>query len=460
MPKLTSSKKSFILLLLFTFLITAGAKCGSLPEGAIYQGQPKPVSLKYWKVFEESDNIGELIGNYKKANPYISIDYKTFTAEEYEDELLNALAEDRGPDIFSVHTTATRKYQTKITALPASLNLLTSIQVGTVKKETFTKQYTKRTLNLRDLKLLFPDVIYDNQVINNEIYGLPLSIDTLALFYNKDLLNNAGITSPPKNWQQFVEQVIRLTKKDQQSNIVQAGTALGTANNVARATDILSLLMMQSGTPMTDEYGNPTFSGKPRGYTEEEPPAANALNFYNSFASPTNEAYTWNEMMPNSREAFIAGLTAFYLGYAYDIPTIKTQAPKLHFEIAPIPQLGEPAVNFANYWIETVSKKSQHPNEAWDFILYVTTKAENNKTFITRAQKPIALRELIEWQKEDLVLSPFADQILTSRSWYKGKDPQAAERIFLQMISDNLLGIMFTRDIIGQAVSKIEYTYR
>jgi multiple sugar transport system substrate-binding protein len=282
----------------------------------------------------------------------------------------------------------------------------------------------------------------------------------LALFYNRDLLNNAGISTPPKDWKEFSDDVIKITKQDSKGNIIQAGAAIGTADNVARSMDILSLIMMQNGTQMTDANGYPTFNLLPQNLTRQTLPAVEALNYYTSFASPSTQAYTWNTNMPNSLESFMSGKTAFYFGYAYNIPTIKTQAPKLNFEISTVPQIpGGNAINFANYWAETVSKKSQHANEAWDFILFIAANKDNNKIFLDQSKKPTALRELISGQLDDLELSAFANQILTAKSWYKGKNAITAEEIFKQMIRDNLQGALPTEQIISLGVQKVNQTY-
>lgn len=453
------SIRTLTLLFLAAFLITSGFKCGGPPAG-LTAGKPTPVTLAYWNVFEESYNIGDLINAYQKEHPHITIEYKNFTYAEYEETLLNAFAEDRGPDIFSINTTWMRKYQPKIAALPATVTIPYQVTRGTIKKEIFTENRTTKTLTLKDIKSLYPDVIYDNQVIDNQIYGLPLSIDTLALFYNRDLLNNAGISAPPKTWDEFNADVIKLTKQDAKGNIIQAGAAIGTADNVARSTDILSLIMMQNGTQMTDAAGRPTFNQMPQNLNRQYLPSVEALNYYTSFASPATQSYTWNVNMPSSLESFMNGKAAFYLGYAYNIPTIKTQAPKLNFEITTAPQIdANNSINFANYWVETVSKKSQHLNEAWDFILYIAANKDNNKTFLTQSGKPAALRELRASQLDDLELSAFASQILTAKSWYKGKNAITAEEIFKQMIRDNLEGALPTEQIISLGAQKISQTY-
>jgi multiple sugar transport system substrate-binding protein len=464
------NKKLIIVALLFAFLATTGAQCGSVPcpggLSACKAGKATPITITYWKVYDEKSNFSELINLYQKQNPYISIQYKTFTAAEYEEELINALAEDRGPDIFSIQTAWTHEYQPKIAPLPEKIKIFQTFESGTIKKMTYSGVATKNSLTVRNVKELFPDVVSDNQIIDNKIYGLPLSLDSMALFYNRDLLNNAGITAPPVTWDEFVSQVTRLTKLDEDGNIISAGAAIGTADNVSRSTDLLSLLMMQSGLPMTDNLGYANFHKNPATYSGEGLLASSALNFYNSFAAPSTEVYTWDSDMPNSRQAFIEGRTAFYFGYAYDIPAIQTQGKKIKFDITPMPQQSANAVNFANYWVETVSKKSKNMNEAWDFITYITANADNNKKYLTAAnrlnqQKPVALRSLIQWQSELAgvnLLLPFDEQLLTSKSWYKGKDPSAAENILKTLITNNLLGVDKTEKLIGTAVSQLNQT--
>jgi multiple sugar transport system substrate-binding protein len=452
------SIKIVILLLLATLLITSGFKCGAAPAG-LTLGKPAPITLTYWSVFEEGSNVSDMITAYQKLHPHVTIDYKNFTYEEYEEQLLNAFAEDRGPDLFSINTTWMRKYQPKISSLPATVTIPYQVERGTIKKETYTENRTQATLSLRDIRTLFPDVVYDNQIIDGQIYALPLSIDTMALFYNRDLLNNAGISVPPKTWDDFSTDVIKLTKQDNKGNIIQAGAAIGTADNVARSTDLLSLLMMQNGTPMTNDSGYATFNTRPQNYTSEASPGDQALNYYTSYASPATQVYTWNSAMPNSLTSFMNGKAAFYFGYSYNIATIKAQAPKLNFEITTVPQVSTIPVNFANYWAEAVSKKSVHQNEAWDFIMYMAANKDNNKIYLAQSHKPAALRELISTQQNDLELAPFVSQVLTAKSWYKGKNAIAAEKILKQMIRDNLAGSLPTEQILSLAVQKINQTY-
>ena len=73
------------------------------------------------------------------------------------------------------------------------------------------------------------------------------------MFYNKDLFNTAGIATPPKTWDEFISVIRKLSAKDKFGNLTKSGAAIGAADNVNNAADILSLLMMQTGAKMISE---------------------------------------------------------------------------------------------------------------------------------------------------------------------------------------------------------------
>jgi maltose-binding protein MalE len=145
-------------------------------------------------------------------------------------------------------------------------------------------------------------------------------------------------------------------------------------------------------------------------------------------------------------------------GYSYHLPTIRAQAPKLNFGITKLPQIeGNPPINFANYWVETVSNKSKYANEAWDFIQF-ETRAEQAKTYLTKAKRPTALRALVNEQIDDMGIGIFAEQVLTAKSWYRGADSAAAEKIFAEMIDNTVLGQDKIENIINLAANRVEQT--
>ena len=167
-------------------------------------------------------------------------------------------------------------------------------------------------------------------VRGGKIYGLPLSVDSLALIYNRTMLDNAGITKAPSTWLEVKEAVKKLTLQDDEGNIVQSGIALGGSKNINRTSDILSLLMMQNGTEMVDPTGRKIMFAETSPYSDDKNyrPGMEALRFYSDFAMPSKEVYSWNSAMPEASEAFVTGSLAMMLGYSYQLPIIRTQGAR------------------------------------------------------------------------------------------------------------------------------------
>src|SRR6185503_20327138 len=78
----------------------------------------KKITLKFWKTFEESQNMQPMIDAYQKRHPNISIEYTKKNSDGYEADLLDALASGQGPDIFSINNTWLPQYENKISAAP------------------------------------------------------------------------------------------------------------------------------------------------------------------------------------------------------------------------------------------------------------------------------------------------------------------------------------------------------
>lgn len=456
-----------LIFIIFFLMIFVGTGCTKVESGATKE-KMKKVNLTYWRVWDGPDTFAPIIAKYNELHPFVQVDYKLIRYEEYEQKLLEAFASDRVPDLFSIHNTWTRKYQSRnwLTPMPAQTVMAYPEVKGSIKKEIVTVLRTNVSPSLNDIKSQFVDVVYDDIVIKDNkgkagVYGLPMGIDTLLMFVNRDLFNNAGITEIPKFWNvEFQQTVRRLTKQDNKGQIIQSGVALGGGHNVDRSSDIVSILMMQNGTEMMNlDNTLITFSAKPTdNLSESKIPGEDALRFYTDFANPAKEVYSWNNTMDNSLDLFIRGKVAIIFGYSYMLEQIKAGNPKMNLVVARLPQIEDSdPVNFANYWVETVASKSAHPDEAWDFIKFATA-AEQVPSYLSATKKLTAIRRLVEKQKQDLELGPYVDQVLTSKSWYKGNDANSAEQIMRQMIDSVAKGELNVSQALEEANSKVQQT--
>ncbi|KKR23625.1 MAG: Extracellular solute-binding protein family 1 [Candidatus Yanofskybacteria bacterium GW2011_GWD2_39_48] len=402
--------------------------------GNIGGGTGQKVTLSFWGVYDDRNAFERVIQNFQTANPSIKIIYTLMPYEGYEQELVNALAAGTGPDIFMIQHTWLPKHGDKLVALPAKI--------------PGEKQPLMTAKSFRDQ---YVDVAYDDLVQNDQIYALPLYVDTLGLYYNRDLFNTANITRPPQNWDEFNTDVELLTKLDSYGNIIQSGATIGTAKNINRSTDILMSLMLQSGTNMVDtDRTQATFGANVDGMAVGE----RALKYYTDFANPAVKTYCWNDSQHYSVDAFTEGTAAMMINYSHQVANLNAKASKLNFGIAPLPQISNTDIkNYANYWAVAVANKSQSPNEAWKFITYLTSK-EGATAYLADTNRPSARRDILELQKQDDNLDVFASQALTAKSWYQ-VDAPSIETIFANMIDDVNFHRQSTRDAIQSAESKV-----
>jgi ABC-type glycerol-3-phosphate transport system substrate-binding protein len=449
-----------------------GQGCTNAPDATAVEAS-KRVELKIWGVVDDVDAYEDVFKDYRVLHPNVTFQYRRFRLEEYEDALLNAFAEDRGPDIFLIHNTWIGKYLPKIAPMPASTKVAVQRTTGTVKKVTAYQVETQPSISIKKYKDQYPEAVLrdtirsvnistkpDVRTFEQRIVALPVSMDTLGMYVNKDLLNAAGIATIPTTWTQFQEAIPKLVKQDAEGKLLQAGAAIGTARNVERMPDLLAALMMQNGTEMSSDDGTPTFGLVPAARRDEVdvPPAYQAVSFYTDFANPTKEVYTWNADQASSLDAFLQGKVAFFFGYSYHLPQIRARAPKLNLSISSLPQIeGNPIVNAANYWTWTVSKKTKSSDLAWNVLNFLVTPPEVSK-YLATAKRPAADKSLLSAQLDDEDIGVFSSQVLTAKSWYLGDDPRAMEEAFQVMVEHVLGGVEEIPVAVRNAQSKIAQT--
>ena len=447
--------KLIILSLILVTMLTSGLGCKGLSDEE--KASVKPVTLNYWTVFNDTKVLKGFADAYKQERPYVNVKIKKVRVEEFDDLFVNALADGVAPDIISVHIRDIGKHRSRLLPAPAKVKMSKIYIEGKYAKETKIVQQENTLITPAGLKANFVGTVSNDVVVGDKIYGLPLALDVMALYYNKDLLDQAGIPLPPNTWEELMDAVKSTTKFNEKGDIIQSGATLGTGKNIARSFDILSLLMLQGGVKIAQ--GNyVTFDGGLKSSNTENHPTMNALRFYTDFANPTKDVYTWNEDQGEALDAFAAGKVVFYFGFAYDYPTIKAKAPQINMDIVPVPQLNpNKPTNVANYYVESVVGRTKNPDAAWDFVRFMTTP-DNIKKYTDATKRPTPLRSQIKDQEEDLVLAPFISTILQAENWYHGRDKEVAEKAFNDLIYNYLQPIGVKQTEIQRNVNLIQQT--
>lgn len=410
----------FIILIVIAVLVSSPKPKTTGPTG--------PVNLTIWDPFINSEDIDPLINAYTQAHPNVRIVFTKKNIDTYESDLLNALASGNGPDIFAINNAWLPKYLDKVAPAPAT------------------------AFSFVDYKNTFVDPAVNDFTKDQKIYGVPMSVDSLALYYNKDLLGTAGIATPPKTWADLSLDVQKIKRQDQTGYFTRSGAALGTNSNVNRAVDIVYLMMLQTGAvPYSSDGTQPTFADSVQKGGNNFNPGLQALTFYTSFASPTSPNYNWNQRSDYSIDAFANGRAAFLYSYSYTRDTILQKSPNLNFDVTTVPQfnLDDPTVNFANYFGFVVSKQSKSSAVDWDVLKELTSKADLDKYYAT-VKVPSSRKDLVALQIQDPDIGVFANANLTAKSFYR-PDQNAMDSIFGKSIDNIILNHYSPQDALQQA---------
>lgn len=351
--------------------------------------QGSKVTLEYWGLWEDSPIMNSIISDFNRQYPDIKINYSKQDIKQYRERLTSRIQNGTGPDIFRFHNTWTQMMLDNLLPVPSD------------------------TINKADFIKWFYPVAKIDLIKNGAIYGIPLEIDTLALYINTNIFKSSGL-SPPNNWVDFINYARSLTVRDENGKIKTSGAALGTFNNITHAPDIISLLFVQSGVNLNNIKKN-------------DQAAVEALTFYTSFVEERSGSKTWDSDLDASILAFAKENLAMYFGYSWDFFTIKAINPNLAFEIHPVPHLPNQNMTIASYWAEGVSVKSKHQKEALLFMKFLAKKETQQKLFTEESKtrtfgEPYARVDLSDLLKNNAIVYPFVSQGKDAVSSYFASD--------------------------------------
>jgi ABC-type glycerol-3-phosphate transport system substrate-binding protein len=367
------------------------------------------ITLYVWGVGDENDEVfwSRVASRYRQDHPNVRLNYTNLSPLSYEKDLLNALAAGRGPDVFMISNSWLWKHSDKIAPLPQNL------------------------IKPADVDRLFPRVVAEDFVRENQVYALPLSLDTLALAYNRDVFDRKGVALPPTTWDEFNALIPRLRQIKKGELIFPAASIGGSMASVPNAPYIFNLLLVEQRELQQAGASDITLDSSVGG---------EALRFYTSFSDPKSPAYTWNDSFRPSIETFAQGETAMIFIFQSEVPAIRDINPFLNFRLQPVPQFvpDRPAA-VANYWGLAVSNKSGAREAAWDLVMFVSTDKTNALGYTKLTGRPPALRSLINEYLDDPELGLFVRQALVARSWLPIEDSSVKE-IINRMITSVMRG--------------------
>lgn len=408
-----------VLLVIFSLLgFLPGKKTAPLPT----------VTISLWGSQDTQDVWHKILEDFHIQYPSFTVIYKKISEDIFEDTLINALAEGKGPDMVLLPQSLIIRHHDKILPIP---------------QQAFN-------FDTRAFQNLFADAFSDDLIDkDNAIIGLPLFIDTPLLFYNKDIFNAAGIARPPATWDEVISRAQALTTRSSAGDILTSGLAIGAGANVERSFEIVNSMILQN-TPRQRQKNNNIMFGES---------AYNAIKFYTSFAAPSTSTFFWANRLPSSFTMFSQEQAAMTFGMSQDIPLILAKNPHLNLGIAPFPQQAGTRfpVVYGEYFFPTVLKTSQNPWPAWQFVLY-SSAGDGAKTYAQVSGRPAARRDILSAKAPAPQLDVSYRQSLIAATW-KLPDAKTTRRLFIETLDAIASGAAHQQEAFAKLDQQLQLLY-
>lgn len=383
-----------------------------------------------------SEQLGQFLADFNSVNgEQFALVYVQKNSASFENELVSALASGKGPDLVLFPHDLLVRQADKLYPIP----------------------YT--SITERDFK--------DTYIDEGELYmgrsgtaALPLYVDPLVMYWNRDLFSSNGIAEPPKVWEQFPALPEKLTVRDSRGNITQSAVGLGGVRNILWSKDILATLLMQVGDFIVARTQDGEIEAVLGGGVDSRSSAPAAVRFYTEFSNPSKTSYSWNSALPNSKTAFESGILAIYFGHASEYESIKQKNPHLNFDVAPMPQRENSPrkITFGRMYGVGVLAASKNLNTAFT-AAYILASAENSRALSLLVNLPSARRAIVGEAVENPALDVFNRSALISRGWLD-PSPSETDVVFADMIESVIINKATEEQAVSDASRRLDSLLR
>lgn len=348
-------------LMLLLFLSLAACQ----PQGS---GQTE---IKFWAMGAEGEAVQQLVPRFERDHPGIRVTVQMFPWTAAQEKLITAFASDNLPDVFQLGNTWIPQF--------AALHALEPLELYVAGSESVTKSN------------YFPG-IWDTNLIDSVLFGLPWYIDTRVLFYRSDVFRRAGYNHPPKTWAELldVSRKIKAVQNDREKYAIYLPT-----NEWAPYV----IFGLQNGADLLKEDG--------RFGDFSEQPFAEAFRFLVDFSKEGLSPLGVSQVT-NVYQAFAAEYFVMYISGPWNIREFKKWmtgdlADKWMTAALPGPR-DYPGLSLAGGASLVLSAKSQKKSAAWKFIEYLSQTQTQLRFFRILNDLPALLPA---WQDSSLREDPY-----------------------------------------------------
>jgi multiple sugar transport system substrate-binding protein len=367
-----------------------GASAASSP--AAYSGPPATIKYSIWGDPQEITSQKAIADAFHAANPNITVDVDVSDWDAYWDKVQTGIAGGAAPDVFAMDGPLFPDYQTRDVLLDLK---------PMIDRDGY------------DLTQLADQGVADFTTADGGQYGLPRDLNTIVLYYNKDMFDAAGIPYPDDTWDWAkLRDVAKQLTKDANGDgkVDQWGFYTETTD---MENDWLSLVWQNGGDVLAPD-------GKSTVLDTDQ--AAGGIQFLQDLI--------WKDkVMPDpavsaeTGDAFEQGQAAMEANGSWLVPT--HTAAGLNFGVAPLP--AGPAGRFTsvNPTGAVVYKGTKSPDASWAFVQYLASPAAQEQLMQLKASLPVSKEVLAgPYAASSDVAKVFADSLAYAKlkPSFKGYD--------------------------------------
>ncbi len=385
-------------------------------------------SVVIWGTLPKDDMRAMLVTVAQTNTDFKSVSYVQKDSATITSDLADAIATGAAPDLVlssqeDLHTLA---------------KFITPIPFGTLSANTFTNAFVEGA---------------EIFTAPDGYYGMPFLVDPLALFWNRSILSSGGIAKPPATWEALTGLVPNVAILTPTRQITRGLIALGTYNNIRNARGILSSLFIQTGVPLSLYSANGALvANLGMSASNGVPPGLAVLGFYTQFADPSKISYSWNASLSDSRQMFLVGDLALYLGYASEARYLRSANPNLNFNVAPLPQPATATVKRAYGLIYAlmIPRGAKNAAGAYQIAVLLSNSTVQSAASSATGLAPAALSAL-ETAPADPAVTVAYSEALYTKGWLS-PSPADTDSVFSGMIGNVISG----RSSINTALASAE----
>jgi multiple sugar transport system substrate-binding protein len=306
--------------------------------GACTTSSSNPIVLELWAMGREGEVVSELTRDFEATHPGIRVEVQQLPFLSAHEKFLTAFVGDATPDVAQLGNT----WIPELAALGALAPLDASVGGSTTVEQ---KDY-------------FPG-IWDTNVIDGRLYGVPWYVDTRLLFYRQDLLSQAGFSRPPRNWDEWREMLVGIKRLPREAHY----SILLPLNEF----EPLLYLGLQQSEPLLREDG--------RWGNFRSPGFRRALTFYLEMFQKELAPRATNTQISNVWQEFSRGYFSFYITGPWNIGEFKRRLPpelQASWMTAPLPGPEGLGLSNAGGSSLVVFAKSRRKEAAWKLVEYLS----------------------------------------------------------------------------------------